>query len=792
MIATRYRKTVRDLLQRPGRSCLAVLALAAGVFQIGVILYAYALLRPELTSMYGRTRPASATLTLDAIDDALVDRVRRLPGVAAAEARPVIVARARVGADEYVPAIACVVRDFDAQQLDLFTRDSGAWPPGPGDVLLERTALRVAGVHVGDSLTLRTADGAETRLRVAGTVHAPGLPPAWMEHMVPAFVGDDSRLRGPGADESAQLRIVAAHPLEEGFIRELADSVTRALERGGRAVSRVTVPTPGRHPHADQMQAFLFLLLAFGLLTFALSTVLVTSMVHGLLAEEVKQVGIMKTLGATSAQVAGVYLAQVGALAVAALALGMPLGIFVGDAYARFSAGILNTDVSQAPFPAGVLLAEIVVGVLLPLLVAVGPVRRAAGISVREALADDAVPLARPRRLDTWLARLAWLPRPLALSLRNTFARRARLALSVGLLAAGGAVFMAAMNVAEDWRRAVDDDFARRRYDLALSLSEPCALDRVQAVLAAVPGIANAESWPGASAWLVGANGVANVSTALVGPEPGTPLMNLRLLAGRGLSADDPRGAVVNQAVVTRVGGLAVGDSVRVRLRGRTLAFLVAGIARELAPMPVVYAPRAAVLDATGQTADSARLVRIVTLGHDDAAQRAVARDIERECERRGLLVGQIQRMQDTRQGLLDHLVIILSVLTTAALVVVFVGTLGLTTTLLLSVLQRTREFGVMSAIGATPGALARHVWYEGMLVGGLSWAAACVLTLPLSAALEAACGNIFFKVPLDVYVSPRVAGLWLLLVVVLASLGSLYPAWRAARLSVREALSHA
>jgi putative ABC transport system permease protein len=184
-------------------------------------------------------------------------------------------------------------------------------------------------------------------------------------------------------------------------------------------------------------------------------------------------------------------------------------------------------------------------------------------------------------------------------------------------------------------------------------------------------------------------------------------------------------------------------------------------------------------------------MVRIVTVGHDDAAQRAVARDLERECERHGLQVAHIQRMQDTRKGLLDHLVIILSVLTTAALVVVFVGALGLTTTLLLSVLQRTREFGVMSAIGATPAMLARHVWYEGLLVGGLSWAVACVLTLPLSAALEAACGNIFFKVPLDLYVSPRVAGQWLLLVVVLASLGSLYPAWRAARLSVREALGH-
>jgi putative ABC transport system permease protein len=60
-----------------------------------------------------------------------------------------------------------------------------------------------------------------------------------------------------------------------------------------------------------------------------------------------------------------------------------------------------------------------------------------------------------------------------------------------------------------------------------------------------------------------------------------------------------------------------------------------------------------------------------------------------------------------------------------------------------------------------------------------------------LSAALEAACGQIFFKVPLDVYASPSVAGLWLVLVVVLASLSSVYPARRAARLSVREALSH-
>lgn len=149
-----------------------------------------------------------------------------------------------------------------------------------------------------------------------------------------------------------------------------------------------------------------------------------------------------------------------------------------------------------------------------------------------------------------------------------------------------------------------------------------------------------------------------------------------------------------------------------------------------------------------------------------------------------------IQRMQDAKQGILDHLVIILSVLTLASLVVLFVGVLGLTTTLALSVVQRTREFGVMSALGATPAALARQVWVEALLLGGLSAGTALLLTVPVSFALEAACGQIFFKAPLDPWISPAASLLWLGVVFVLASVSSLGPALRASRLSVREALS--
>ena len=152
MIAPRWRKVLRDIAARKGRSSLAVLAMAAGIFQITTLASSYALLRPALTTMYGKTRPASATLVTDAASDALVESVRRVPGVTEAEARPVILARARLGPDEWVPTLLYVIRDFDRQRLDTFVPERGAWRPGPGEVLLERTALSVAHVAIGDSL----------------------------------------------------------------------------------------------------------------------------------------------------------------------------------------------------------------------------------------------------------------------------------------------------------------------------------------------------------------------------------------------------------------------------------------------------------------------------------------------------------------------------------------------------------------------------------------------------------------------------------------------------------------
>ncbi|HUD70999.1 MAG TPA: FtsX-like permease family protein, partial [Dongiaceae bacterium] len=772
MIAPRWRKVLRDLLGQPGRTTLAVLALATGVFQVAALVHKYAILQPLLATMYARTNPASAVLFTDQATDEVVDRVRGVPGVAAAEARPVILARVRVPAraaaatgaeasggsaapDAWMPIVLNVIGDFDDLRVDTFARHAGAWPPAAGEILIERSASGMTGFAIGDTLTIRGAGGEEATVRLAGTAHADGVAPAWMDHIVPAFIGRDSALRAALGGESAQIRLVAAdHPYEEGHVRDVAARVKAALAAGGHEVVRTGIDNLGRHPHADQMATFLYLLGAFGALSLVLSAALVAGMAHALVSEQVRQVGIMKAIGATTRQVAGIYLGQIGILAVVALGVGVPPGLMVGRAYAGFAASVLNVDITDTPFPARALVAVLMVGLLLPLVVAIGPVLRASRVPVRQALDDTLGP--RPfgaRPIERALTRFTWIPRPLALSLRTTSRRTGRLALTVGTLALGGAVFMSAINVSRAWTRAVETDFASRRFDLSVLLSKPAPKATLDPIFAADPGVARVEYWRGATPYLVGADGSTGPAITLLGIAPDSAILAPQIVAGRWLGASET-GAVVNQTAVAKNPALGVGATITMRLGEREFAFPIVGIVRELVPAPVVYAPIGLVDAAIGQDPAMVRSVRVVTAEHDDAAQRAAAERLETALNAAGVEVGGITRTLDQKKAILDHLVIVMLVLTMAAGIVVLVGAIGLTSALTLGVVQRTREIGILGAIGATSRVIASHIWYESLIIAGLSWFLAVLLAAPASLLLESVTGRIFFKAPLDFAVS--------------------------------------
>jgi putative ABC transport system permease protein len=111
--------------------------------------------------------------------------------------------------------------------------------------------------------------------------------------------------------------------------------------------------------------------------------------------------------------------------------------------------------------------------------------------------------------------------------------------------------------------------------------------------------------------------------------------------------------------------------------------------------------------------------------------------------------------------------------------------------TMSLNVLERTREIGVMRAIGASDGTVLKVVIVEGVLIGFLSWAMGTVFALPLSRILSDSVGATIFETALSNRFSLTGVELWLGLVIILAALASFWPAWNASRVTVRDVLAY-
>jgi putative ABC transport system permease protein len=184
--------------------------------------------------------------------------------------------------------------------------------------------------------------------------------------------------------------------------------------------------------------------------------------------------------------------------------------------------------------------------------------------------------------------------------------------------------------------------------------------------------------------------------------------------------------------------------------------------------------------------------VQLVTEQHDTASQLKLKKALEDRYLQAGLRAsaggitsGQIR---DNNEMFFN---IITALLLAMAFLMAIVGGLGLMGTMSLNVLERTREIGVMRAVGASNGAVRRIVLIEGITIGLLSAVIAIAISFPLGQGLAALVGEAIFQLPLSYVISVNGIIMWLVIVVILATISSLLPAYNASRLTVREILAY-
>ena len=782
-MTTPWRKAIRDFWSERARTVLVVLAIALGIAAFATVLASYAILTRELDRGYLETNPASAVLRVDSIDDELVAAVLQNSEISDAEPRRTITGQIKSGPMHWRNLMLFVVKDYGDIRVSKLEPEQGAWPPAVGEILIERDAFQVIDAGIGDAVVVKTPKGIEQPLVISGRVHDVGQAQARMENMVYGYINLATLVQLGEDPHFDRLNIlVAQNKFDQDHIRKVAADVKSLIESRGRDVWRVDVPAPGKHPHSDLTGTLLLAMSSFGIFVLLLSGILVINLLTAMMASQVRQIGVMKAIGGTRWQIARIYFSQALFLGIAAVIVSLPLGLLGSRALCRYMAVFLNFDIDSFAVPFWVYLLVAIVGIAAPLIAAAYPVWKGSGAPVRVALADFGLTQTTfgSSRFDRALARTGGAFRPLVLAIRNSFRRRARLALTLVTLAAGGLFFLTALNVRASMMNTIDRMFAPRQFDLTVTLRELYDQQKLQTAIVNTPGIKRAEGW------LTTEGSLGSDRFNIVALPADTQLLKPEIIEGRNLAGGDTDAIVINQALAAGFLQMRVGRTVTLRIGGVEKEWRVVGLAREAFAPATGYVPLGSM--SQPQLVNSLRLSLDQT--NEDSLE-AVRANLDRSLEQQGMRARSSSTTSETRFIFDQHMLMIYVFFIVMAAIVGAVGGLGLMTTMSLNVLERRREMGVLRAIGATPRIVWLMVIAEGLVIGVLSWAIAAVLAWPVSRIVGDTLVRALFRGGLDFSFEAVGLVIWLVISIGLSAVASFIPAWRASRTTVRAALAY-
>ena len=145
------------------------------------------------------------------------------------------------------------------------------------------------------------------------------------------------------------------------------------------------------------------------------------------------------------------------------------------------------------------------------------------------------------------------IPRPLLISLRNTFRRRDRLVLTLFTLTMGGAIFIAVFNVRVslyDYMGSIGQYF---RADVTVDFDEAYRLREVEQYLMQVDGVKFVEGWQYASVEALLPDGTVADNISLLAPPAESVLVKPILVEGRWLRPEDVRKITVSEIYPHRI-----------------------------------------------------------------------------------------------------------------------------------------------------------------------------------------------------------------------------------------------
>jgi putative ABC transport system permease protein len=780
-----YRKSLQDIARRRARSFFTIATIAAAVASLSM----FAL--PTLMDRAMQSRIAHDRLhdirirTLDTeLTPADILALRAIPGVADLELRTTYYTQIRVG-DRRDDALLVGVQDFANQQVNVVELRSGEIPLA-GGALSDAENARSGRLRIGEAVTVQVEDnsGQLHQVTLTGVGRTLEYSQVALEGAVVIYAPQESVNAIAGARGVNSLEVRVDDPAR-------AIEVTRAIQEwltlNHPGVVFTNLPDTriaGTWPGQEEFRNFSTLFYVGAILALISAVALVSNTMTTMVAEQRREIAIMKAIGGRRLQVGLLFLRTVSLLAIAGSLLGVALGIPLSNVLARF-VGAEFLGVTPAWGIAWVVVAvSLLAGVIGTTAAAIPGIINATRLPVREGLtAATAAPPAGATRL----LRAVPLPSTGSIGLRNIVRRKTRAlgtVVQVGI-AVGVALGFLALGVtvsnltASTWDTLKWDVIVAQSSNIPLDDDAGRVLRELEGVAEAQPLLYNNLMVDGDQyeSWGIG------TESRLYDPD---------IVSGRWLEPSDghsrARVAVIGRALANKY-NVGVGDTLTVSSARGDADLTIVGIdSRLMNNGTTFYLPFETFQDILGRADTNAYW--LVAEGRDEASVDRLAAAAEDALEAAGYPVATEIRYVEKEANLASNRTLV-SVLAVMGVPIVAIGLIGLVNMMTMNVIERTREVGILRCIGASSRDITRIFRAEALAVAAAGWLLAVPAGWAIGKALAVIVSELFDfgSVPYSYpFWYPPIA---LVLTLVLAWLVVMPPLRRASRLRPGDALRY-
>lgn len=784
----RLKKSINDLWGNPGRTLLVIFALSIGLWGVGSISVSYFILKNDLNENFTRTAPFHVALTSRDFASLGFASFKQRPEIESAEFRDLSFQRIEVFQDQWLPMWLYGLDDFEKLNLARVYPEDGFHSPPHGTVILERNGKLVSNLKTGAVARIRVG-GKLRNIPISGINFDPAQAPSTQDAFIYAYTDKNTYtdITGEPANQRLIFRLKKADTKQE--IQVATNKILEELRNLGITIDSINIPKPNQHPHQFQLNTLLAFQGGIGLLAFVMGAVLVSQLIGAILAQQIRQVGVLKAIGATQGQILGIYLTMVLILGVVASIVAIPLAVISGYGFAGFVAKILNFNILTQALPHTLYAGLIAGGLLLPVLFALPALLRGTRVSVHSALSDYGISPDSFSYKNRTPAR--WpLPYGIRLALRNVLRRKKRLATTVATIALGVAIFSAGFNVRQSLIVFLEDTRNAMKYDVQLVLKDQIASDQALAPFLDLNNVQRIETWNGGRGRLQSSVVSSSNGIGIIALPYNTDLVKMDVINGRWLNHSDDVEIVMNQGAAEGFSEpVAVGKQYRISLNGNSVLAKLVGIVKEF-DVAKIYIDK----EQYDNTANPEHLINsLMFIAQDRSYQQIVKlkQAIEKAISQTDFNVFYVMSQAERAKIIYDHLDIILTLFTFLSSLVLLISTLGMAASTGTNILERTREIGVMRAIGATPKIIYSLFVAEGAVVSIAGIALGLLLGLPLSFYASKFFGELILGhgIPLQFAFSQIGFAITLVITLVFGWLASRIPARKAVSISNREAL---